>query len=66
MLRTYKWRGVFWRFEDGKAPEGAVLVEVAGAPVTAETPKKAPAVAEAAKKAPAKRATRTRKTKTQE
>lgn len=56
MLRTYKWRGVFWRFEDGKAPEGAVLVEVAGAPVTAETPKKAPA----------KRTTRARKTKTEE
>lgn len=42
MLRTYRWRGVFWRFEDGEAPAGAVLVEVAGAPVTAETPKKAP------------------------
>ena len=56
MLRTYKWRGVFWRFEDGKAPEGAVLVEVAGAPVTAETPKKAPA----------KRAPRTRKPKTED
>lgn len=42
MLRTYKWRGVFWRFEDGKAPEGAVLVE-AVQPVTPETPKKAPA-----------------------
>ena len=55
MLRTYKWRGVFWRFEDGKAPEGAVLVEVA-APVTAETPKKAPA----------KRDPRTRKPKTED
>ena len=43
MLRTYKWRGVFWRFEDGRAPEGAVPVEVAAAPVTPETPKKAPA-----------------------
>lgn len=53
MLRTYRWRGVFWRFEDGKAPEGAVLVEVATGPVTAETPKKAPA----------KRTTRARKTK---
>ncbi len=53
MLRTYKWRGVFWRFEDGKAPEGAVLVEVAGAPVTPEAPKKAPA----------KRAPRARKPK---
>ena len=42
MLRTYRWRGVFWRFEDGKAPEDAVLVE-AVRPVTAETPKKAPA-----------------------
>ena len=42
MLRTYRWRGVFWRFEDGKAPEGAVLVELApkqGA-VTPETPKR--------------------------
>ena len=56
MLRTYKWRGVFWRFEDGKAPEGAVLVEVAGAPVTPETPKKVPA----------KRTTRARKTETEE
>ena len=55
MLRTYRWRGVFWRFEDGKAPEGAVLVE-AVKPVTAETPKKAPA----------KRTTRARKPKTQE
>lgn len=43
MLRTYKWRGVFWRFEDGKAPEGAVLVEVAAVPVTPEMPKKKPA-----------------------
>lgn len=43
MLRTYKWRGAFWRFEDGKAPEGAVLVEVATGPVTPETPKKEPA-----------------------
>jgi hypothetical protein len=56
MLRTYRWRGVFWRFEDGKAPEGAVLCEVAEKPVTPETPKKAPA----------KRTTRTRKPKTQE
>lgn len=39
MLRTYKWRGVFWRFEDGMAPEGAVLVEVKK-PVTPETPKR--------------------------
>lgn len=36
MLRTYSWRGVFWRFEDGAAPEGAVLVEAASA-VTPET-----------------------------
>lgn len=56
MLRTYKWRGVFWRFEDGKAPEGAMLVEVADAGVTPETPKKAPT----------KRAPRPRKPKTQE
>lgn len=39
MLRTYKWCGVFWQFEDGKAPAGAVLVE-AVKPVTAETPKR--------------------------
>lgn len=56
MLRAYKWRGVFWRFEDGKAPEGAVLCEVDAGPVTAEMPKKAPA----------KRAPRTRKPKTEE
>ena len=56
MLRTYRWRDAFWRFEDGKAPEGAVLCEVAEKPVTAETPKKAPA----------KRAPRTRKPKTEE
>ena len=56
MLRTYRWRGVFWRFEDGKAPEGAVLVAVTPAPVTPEEPAAAPK----------KRTTRTRKTKTQE
>lgn len=56
MLRTYRWRGVFWRFEDSKAPEDAVLCEMAEKPVTAETPKKAPA----------KRATRARKPKTEE
>ena len=39
MLRTYRWRGAFWRFEDGKAPEGAVLVE-AVKPTTPETPKR--------------------------
>lgn len=42
MLRTYRWCGVFWRFEDGKAPEGAVLVE-AVAPVTPETRERAAA-----------------------
>lgn len=41
MLRTYQWRGVFWSFEDGHAPEGAVLVE-AVAPVTPETRDEAP------------------------
>lgn len=57
MLRTYKWRGVFWRFEDGQAPEGAVPVAMSPAPVTPEEPKEAPK----------KRTTRsTRKTKTQE
>ena len=39
MLRTYRWRGVFRRFEDGKAPEDAVLVETKK-PVTPETPKR--------------------------
>lgn len=43
MLRTYRWRGVFWQFDDGKVPEGAILVERAAEPVTPETPKKAPA-----------------------
>ena len=56
MMRVYRWNGAFWRFEDGKAPEGAVLCEVAEKPVTAETPKKAPA----------KRATRTEKPKKDE
>lgn len=56
MLRTYKWRGVFWRFEDGEAPADAVPVEVAVAPVTAESPKKAPA----------RRTARAKKPKTQE
>lgn len=45
-----------WRFEDGKAPEGAKLVEVAKRGITPETPKKAPV----------KRAAHTRKTKTSE
>ena len=56
MLRTYRWRGAMWRFEDGKAPVDAVLVERVVAPVTPETPKKAPA----------RRTTRTRKPKTKE
>lgn len=45
-----------WRFEDGKAPVDAVLVERAVAPVTPETPKMAPV----------RRTTRTRKPKTKE
>ena len=56
MLRVYRYNGVLWRFEDVEAPEGAVLVEVADKPVTAETPRKAPA----------KRAARARKPKTEE
>lgn len=52
MLRTYRWRGAMWRFEDGKAPEDAKLVEVMAKPVTPEAPKR--------------RATRTRKQKTEE
>ena len=55
MLRTYKYRGAEWRFEDGKAPEGAVLVEKAAAPVTPET-----------LGAPKKRTARVRKPKTEE
>ena len=55
MLRNYKWRGVTWQFEDGKAPEGAVLVE-AKVPVTPET----------REKAPERRTTRARKRKTDE
>lgn len=55
MLRTYRWRGACWRFEDGKAPEDAKLVEVMAKPVTAETPKKTTV----------RRATRTRKPKTE-
>jgi len=51
MLRTYQWRGVFWSFEDGQAPEGAVLVE-AVAPVTPETHEKAPAKREPRPKKP--------------
>lgn len=43
MLRVYEWHGTFWRFEDGKAPKDAKLVEVTTRGVTPETPKKAPA-----------------------
>lgn len=43
MLRVYRWRNAFWRFEDGKAPEGAMLVEADAKGVTPETPKKTPA-----------------------
>ena len=56
MLRTYRWRGAMWRFEDGKAPADARLVEVAQGPVTPEEPKKAPA----------RRTRATRKPKTKE
>lgn len=54
MLRVYKWRDAYWRFEDGKAPDGAMLVEVATKGVAAETPRK---------NAPARRTTRARKPK---
>ena len=59
MLRTYKWRGVFWRFEDGSAPEGAVLVEAVSA-VTPETRTVAEGQPEAA---PKRRTTRRAKPK---
>lgn len=29
MLRTYKFNGKLWRFEEGEQPEGAVVVEMA-------------------------------------
>ena len=52
MLRTYKFDGKLWRFEEGEQPEGAVLAEVK-APAK-ETPEsrvaKAPAKRRAAKK----------------
>ena len=25
MIRKYFWNGTFWRFEEGKQPEGAIL-----------------------------------------
>lgn len=56
MLRTYRWHGAMWRFEDGKAPVDAVLVEVNSGAVTPETPKKAPV----------RRTTRARKPRTSE
>lgn len=52
-LRTYKHNGVFWRFEEGEQPAGAVEVAIA---YKGETPEKRAA------KAPAKRKTaRTKK-----
>lgn len=47
MLRTYKYDGKLWRYEEGEQPEGAVIVEVK-APAK-ETPESRAA------KAPAKR-----------
>jgi hypothetical protein len=40
MLRVYEWHGTFWRFEDGKAPKDAKLVEVTTRGVTPEAPKR--------------------------
>ena len=55
MLRTYKYNGHMWRYEEGEQPEGAVLVEAEAAPK--ETPETR------ASKAPAKRrASRAKKT----
>lgn len=51
-LALYRWRGVTWQFEDGKAPAGAVRVADAR-PTTPEQraqPKKAPARMRAVKK----------------
>lgn len=51
MLRTYKYNGHMWRYEEGEQPEGAVLVETKAVPK--ETPEtrasKAPAKRRAAK-----------------
>lgn len=49
MLRTYKYNGHTWRYEEGEQPEGAVLVE------TKAVPKETPETR--ASKAPAKRRT---------
>lgn len=55
MLRTYKYNGHMWRYEEGEQPEGAVLVEAEAAPK--ETPETR------ASKAPAnRRAARAKKT----
>lgn len=55
MLRTYKYNGHTWRYEEGEQPEGAVLVEVGNQ--AKETPETR------ASKAPAKRrAARAKKT----
>lgn len=55
MLRTYKYNGKTWRFEEGKQPEGAVPVSVAAE--TGQTPEtraaKAPAKRRAARSAQA-------------
>ncbi len=52
MLRTYKYNGHMWRYEEGEQPEGAVLV--AAGKEAKETPEtrasKAPAKRRAAKK----------------
>lgn len=55
MLRTYKYNGHMWRYEEGEQPEGAVLV--AAGKEAKETPENR------ASKAPAKRrAARAKKT----
>ena len=48
MLRTYKWAGKMWRFEEGEQPEGAVLVEAA---CKGETPESRASKATARKRA---------------
>lgn len=47
MIRTYKWNGKLWRYNEGEQPAGAVLVEAKAQ--KGESPE------ERAAKAPAKR-----------
>lgn len=50
MIRTYKYDGKMWRYEEGEQPAGAVLVEAAAKETPATRAAKAPAKRRAAKK----------------